>query len=818
MAALLGLFFVAGWLGYRAYLETPDVVTAAAGPAAHAPSATRAVLFVVDAFTPGRAFDPAVMPVLAGLAAGGASGIAETGSVTTTAPCVYSLTTGRPGSLVQAILNFHSRPTKVDSLLSLTAAAGGRIALAGDPGWHRQFAWLVPPQDLHESPEPGITVEHHIDAYDAAAVDFLLEKYADPRYRLLIVHLGSLDAVGHMVTPLAPRYAEQMTFIDGLLARVAAAVDPATTLLLVTGDHGMAARGTHGGEDEARRTPYVLAGPGVRAGAVHDLPQPALTSTLLALLGLPFLPVSLEPPVPALLALPPAAAQALVREYFAGKRRAAATLSSQPVVADAAATDAAANRALNEILFGPEAPHVGLRVLAAACTLLGVLAAALLLWRSAPRPSERPALAAHLALAAAAPAALALIAAGFIWMRGAFAFRSTTLATAVVVGISAVTGLAVAAVIRFPRLARDLGRWRISAFVPAFVVLSAPLVNSHWLRPRPYFEVLLLAAVALAAPSLCPRKRWLRLPAAAAALIYLPQITTAGWQQASAPLLAIAVAALALCNLRALRGPLTLLARALVPAVFLAAFAWRAAPSPGLGSVVLALFFVAVLTAMALEEEPLAAAALLIAASTGIFLVMAADAREVVVFSTAAVVALAASRMRVDLERPGLVYLVAAVLILLRVCLYFALGDQYNLSSIRTAPGFLLADVGLPLASVVGLLLLKYGLPWVLILAMALPSLAAVDRRWAAHLFDLLVIGYVVRFAAVAAVVDPFRVLPNGMDGIVGMFCVTWAELLTFAVAATLVAGCLHRRQSLRSAPLPPRHRIDLEAARAPTG
>jgi hypothetical protein len=134
------------------------------------------------------------------------------------------------------------------------------------------------------------------------------------------------------------------------------------------------------------------------------------------------------------------------------------------------------------------------------------------------------------------------------------------------------------------------------------------------------------------------------------------------------------------------------------------------------------------------------------------------------------------------------IYLVAAVFILLRVCLYFELGDQYNISSIRTAPGFLLADYGLPLASVVMLLLLKYCMPWILILAMALPSLAAAGRRWTTHLFDLLVVGYVARFAAVAAVIDAFRVLPNGMDGIVGMFCVTWAELLTFGLVATFAA------------------------------
>ena len=63
-------------------------------------------------------------------------------------------------------------------------------------------------------------------------------------------------------------------------------------------------------------------------------------------------------------------------------------------------------------------------------------------------------------------------------------------------------------------------------------------------------------------------------------------------------------------------------------------------------------------------------------------------------------------------------------------------------------------------------------------------------------------VGYAVRFAAVAAVVDPFRGLPNGMDGIVGMFCVTWAELLTFGVVATLAALLVESRPATATSPL----------------
>lgn len=799
IAVLLGLFFLSGWFGYRAYLESPVVVSAEPAPAKHAATAERAVLFVVDAFTPARAFDPAVMPTLARLAGDGASGIVQTGPVTTTAPCVYSLTTGRPGNLVQAIFNFHSSETRVDSLLSTMVDAGGRIALAGDPAWHRQFGWIVPHADRHESPEPGITIEHHIDAWDAEAVDFVLAKYRDPKYRLLILHLGSVDAVGHMVTPLSPRYTEQLTFIDGLVSRTEAAIDLRTTLLLVTGDHGMASRGTHGGEEEARLTPYVMVGPGVQPGVRRDLPQTALTSTLSALLGLPFLPVSEHPPATELLARAPEEARALVQAYFTGKRTAAATQT-----ADALPTgvDAAANATLNEALFGAEQSRVGFRALAALFTLFGLLGSAFALWRSAPRQVARPPMPVHLTLAAAAPFLIALAAAGFIWMRGAFAFRSTSIATAIVAAVLATVALIAWALTRFPNLSARLATWRLSVFVPALVVLTAPLVNSHWLRPRPYFELLLLGSVVLLVPLAGMKRRWAQLPAVTAAAIYVPQLSVGDWQASLLPLLAIGVACVTLRNLQGRHGAVTLFARLLVVASFVAAFAWRAAPSTHLASIVLSLFFVGLLLAMMLRDDPIAAAGALIGSSTALFLIMASDTHESVVFCVAALIALALSRLRVDLSRPGLVYVLAAALILLRVCLYFELGDQYNISSIRTAPGFLLADYGLPLASVVGLLLLKYCLPWLVILAMTLRTLSEAPRPWVTHLFDLLVVGYVVRFAAVAAVVDPFRALPNGMDGIVGMFCVTWVELLTFGLVATLASTLIEGRE-VRSAARP---------------
>jgi hypothetical protein len=802
----LALFLLAGALGYQAYLAAPAVPSAPPASTRHEGRAARAVLFVIDGFHPRRAFDPAVMPHLARLAGTGASGIARTGPLTTTAPAIYTMMTGRPGTLLQAIFNFHSPATRVDSLLSMAAGRGWKIALAGDPAWHRQFGWLVPPVDRHQSPEPGITADPSLDRIDTEAVDFLLAKLADPTYRLLIVHLGSADAVGHLVTPMAPRYLEQLTFLDGLLGRVAALADPATTVLLATGDHGMAARGTHGGEEEARLTPYVLTGPGVRRGVSADLPQTALTSTLSALLGLPFLPVSESPPATGLLDVPDASARALQKEYFAGKLAVAARApvttaprrTASPVVAAADSgpvLDAQANARLNERLFGSTGSRTLLRLATGAIALAATLLAALLALHSTPPGLPRPSRRAHLTLSVAGPLAVATVAATFVQIRGLVAVPSTSLA----LGIAGASlgGIVVVAwlIARSLSLRRGVTRLGVSLLLPSLIVATAPLVNSHWFQPRPYFEALglgLIGAFGLATV------RWrglgaavrgaARAPAIIAVVILLPQVSSAIRTGNDLLLVALSGAVLALALRLLARGGASLTTRGLPCLLFAAAWAWRAAPRPETAALALALFGLVLAAAVVARRQPESAAALVIAASAALFLILAADTHEVVVFLLAAAAALLMATVRIDLARPGVIYAVAATAVVLRICLYFELGDQYTLSSIRTAPGFALADHGLPLATVIALLLLKYSLPWFLILAALLPSIVSAGTLVALHLVDLLVLGYVARFTAVASVIDPFRILPNGMDGILGAFCVTWAEFLTFVIAAGLLA------------------------------
>src|SRR5439155_493212 len=129
--------------------------------------------------------------------------------------------------------------------------------------------------------------------------------------------------------------------------------------------------------------------------------------------------------------------------------------------------------------------------------------------------------------------------------------------------------------------------------------------------------------------------------------------------------------------------------------------------------------------------------------SAALFLMLAEYGREALIFLAAACVALVASRGRLDLSRLAIVYAMAALILLVRLCLFFGLGDEYMVSAIRTAPGFRLVEFGLPLTSVISLLMLKYTLPWLVILAGVLPSLVRSGWDAAGRAIALIALGYV---------------------------------------------------------------------------
>jgi hypothetical protein len=324
------------------------------------------------------------------------------------------------------------------------------------------------------------------------------------------------------------------------------------------------------------------------------------------------------------------------------------------------------------------------------------------------------------------------------------------------------------------------------------MLLVTPLLTSGWFVPARYFQ-LLAVALLTAGIVMIGRTRsgvttsgsgWMSMSLLAVSFYgtrFMGSLSTDWPYMAPAALVMLAMAA---WNLRAVPRPSQSIALGILIAGAACALAWRAVGGAAPAFAMLAVFAAGIAWSVALRQSPIGAAGLAIGVTTLLGLTMASDPRESIIFVVAGIVALYLSRLEIPLHRPRALYVAALAALVLRLALYFSLGDHYNLTSIRTAPGFRLADAGLSLPLVILTLLLKYGLPWLLILAAALPSLGTGDRGLARRVVHVLALGYTARFLAVAAVADPFRVLPHGMEGLVGLFAISWAELLTFAGAS----------------------------------
>jgi predicted AlkP superfamily pyrophosphatase or phosphodiesterase len=100
------------------------------------------------------------------------------------------------------------------------------------------------------------------------------------------IYFGAVDVAGHNHGWMSPGYLSQAAFVDGLLGRLLAELPPESHFL-VQADHGGIER-NHGTDlPENMTIPWVLAGPGVRAG--HEIQGPVslldTAPTLARLLG-----------------------------------------------------------------------------------------------------------------------------------------------------------------------------------------------------------------------------------------------------------------------------------------------------------------------------------------------------------------------------------------------------------------------------------------------------------------------------------------------------------------------------------------------------
>ena len=291
--------------------------------------------------------DPA-MPFWRSMQARGAWGIGVTGEPTMTAACVRTIVTGRNPDLVAAFRNFDAAPTE-GSVHEFLAARGLRLAHAGDASAFQLVRRHVRPEDALAFPDVGPRDQGETDD---RCYPFALEKARDPGVSVLTFHVVRPDHAGHRYGATGAEYRAACRAADEQMRGVyeAFVATRPDALVLITADHGVTPRGTHGGgEPGARRAPFVLVGPRVARRGPAEVPQAALAPTLAALLDLPMPPLAESPPALELTTLSPTERMDALDAFLQARLATAASMGDAEV---AAALDARRRLVFSE---GPNA-------------------------------------------------------------------------------------------------------------------------------------------------------------------------------------------------------------------------------------------------------------------------------------------------------------------------------------------------------------------------------------------------------------------------------------------------------------------------------
>ena len=286
-------------------------------PDPHTPRLARRVfLVIVDGLRLDKSYE---LPFLDELRRRGVDGEAQSHYPTWSRPNYVSILTGVPPSASGVRTNHHTTPVQLDSLMDRAKAAGLHVASATDYDvLPKLFLRERRPEvhDNHEAISDDPLDEVDIDAMEqplseaaVRAPDANLESpFDDARYapwpggfseagtaiasgdaELVVLLVGAVDAAGHAHGGDSPEYRVAAEIADHALARVLGHVDLAQDAIVVTADHGHTNRGGHGGvEPEVMSVPLILAGAGVKPGAVADDAHLIdLAPTVAALLGSP---------------------------------------------------------------------------------------------------------------------------------------------------------------------------------------------------------------------------------------------------------------------------------------------------------------------------------------------------------------------------------------------------------------------------------------------------------------------------------------------------------------------------------------------------
>lgn len=164
-------------------------------------------------------------------------------------PCIATGNIPPKAALLQAL---EALPAVEDSFPRQLRLLNRKSFFTGDPLWVEYF-----PDDFTEScPALGFNIKD--PAVDSNTIPFLKKKIAENNFDLLLGHVLSIDHMGHSFGLGDERVKTQIAANDKLILDIIDSIDQDTTLVIL-GDHGMDALGTHGGNTDDETETAILA-------------------------------------------------------------------------------------------------------------------------------------------------------------------------------------------------------------------------------------------------------------------------------------------------------------------------------------------------------------------------------------------------------------------------------------------------------------------------------------------------------------------------------------------------------------------------------
>jgi phosphatidylinositol glycan class O len=168
---------------------------------------------------------------------------------TTTLQRLKGLTTGTLPTFVDAGSNFAGTAIEEDNLVAQLRNASKRIVHLGDDTWHALFPGYFEPNLTHAYDSFNVWDLHTVDNGVTDHIFPLMHQSNTSKWDVIFGHYLGVDHAGHRYGPEHPAMNEKLQQMDGIIRKMIDQLDD-STLLVIMGDHGMDAKGDHGGESD----------------------------------------------------------------------------------------------------------------------------------------------------------------------------------------------------------------------------------------------------------------------------------------------------------------------------------------------------------------------------------------------------------------------------------------------------------------------------------------------------------------------------------------------------------------------------------------